>query len=82
MTKSAQHILEQAIALDYDDRAELVELLADTLEPSTDPEYVAAWEAEIEARLSEIDSGQATMIPVDEAMRMIERGVDDNGQAR
>jgi putative addiction module component (TIGR02574 family) len=71
MTKSAKQVLEQAMALDLDDRAELVEQLSDTLEPSTDPEYVAAWEAELRRRIDAHESGESKGIPWEEARKQI-----------
>ena len=51
MTKSAEHILEEALALDATDRMELVDRLSETLEPNSDPEYTGvAWEAEGDSR--------------------------------
>jgi putative addiction module component (TIGR02574 family) len=77
MTKSAQEIFEQAKALDFDERADLVERLADTLEPSTDPEYVAAWETEIRLRIESHERGDSKPIPWREAIEQIRRGQDD-----
>ena len=74
MTKAAQSILERAMALDNADRTELAEMLAGTLEPSTDPEYVAAWEDEIRRRIAEVESGAEKPIPWREAMEQIRRG--------
>ena len=70
------------MALDEDDRVELIDQLSDTLEPSTDPEYVAAWEAEIKARLDDIDSGRAKMIPAEETIRLIRKQAGCDDQAR
>ncbi len=79
MTKAAENIFRQVLALNDEDRADLLDQLS-LLEPSSDPEYVAAWKAEIKSRIDEIDSGRCKMIPADEAMRMIEKGMDDDGQ--
>jgi putative addiction module component (TIGR02574 family) len=78
MTKSAQDIFEQAMALDLDDRADLIARLTDTLEPSTDPEYLAAWEAEIRERIAQVERGETRGIPWREAIEQIRRGeIDD-----
>jgi putative addiction module component (TIGR02574 family) len=77
MTKSAQEIFERAKTLDFDERADLVERLADTLEPSTDPQYLAAWEAEIRARIEAFERGESKGIPWREAIEQIERGEND-----
>jgi hypothetical protein len=43
MTTTAKQLLEQAMALDEDDRAELVGRLSESLEPRTDTDYEEAW---------------------------------------
>jgi putative addiction module component (TIGR02574 family) len=78
MTKSAQEIFERAKTLDFDERADLIQRLADTLEPSTDPEYVAAWEAEISARIDAHERGESKAIPWREAIEQIKRGEADD----
>lgn len=59
------------MALDFDDRADLVERLADTLEPSTDAEYVTAWEAELRQRIEEHERGESKGIPWEQARKQI-----------
>jgi hypothetical protein len=77
MTKSAEHILEEALALDAADRMELIDRLSETLEPSTDPEYAAAWEAEIRERIQQVERGQSAPIPWRHALDQISRGEGD-----
>lgn len=74
MTKTAERILSEAMALDEDEREELAARLMGTLEPSTDPAYVAAWEAEIKKRIEELDSGEVQAIPWEQARLIIRRG--------
>ncbi|HWB54937.1 MAG TPA: addiction module protein [Tepidisphaeraceae bacterium] len=77
MTKPAEHILQEALALDAADRMELVDRLSETLAPSDDPEYTAAWEAEIRDRIQQVKRGQSAPLPWKEAMNQIERGEGD-----
>lgn len=77
MTKSAQRILEEALTLKDADREELIERLADTLKPSTDADYIAAWQAEIQARIQQVERGEVTPIPWKEAIDQIGRGEGD-----
>ncbi len=77
MAKSAEHIFEEALALDADDRMELIDRLSETLEPSTDPEYTAAWEAEIRERIQQVERGQSAPIPWRQAIDQISRGEGD-----
>ena len=73
MTKTAEQVLQQAMALQPADRIELAERLleagGESTEVSDDPEYLAAWEAEINRRLEDIDAGRGS--------RRITRGTAD-----
>ena len=71
MTKAAEQILEQALTLNPAERADLVDQLIVTLEPSSDPQYVAEWSEEIRHRIDEHDSGATKAIPWEEAQRRI-----------
>lgn len=81
MTTNAQRILAEAMALDPTDREELAERLLGSIEPSTDPDYEAAWESELKARLDDMDAGRVKMIPADKALEMIRRGPSDDDDA-
>lgn len=71
MTKAAEQLFKQAMSLGESDRSELLDRLSETLEPSTHPAYLRAWEQEIQSRLADIDSGKEKLIPMDDAMRII-----------
>ncbi len=51
------------MALDEDDLVEVVGRLSEKLEPSTEPDYVEAWEAEINDRLGQYERGEVKGIP-------------------
>ncbi|MDX1998669.1 MAG: addiction module protein [Thermoanaerobaculia bacterium] len=57
-----QAILEEALALDPDDRAALVETLRASLDT---PAIDRAWAAEIERRSAELESGAVEAIPAE-----------------
>jgi len=63
MTKRAEQILEQAKSLTVAERAELADQLLESIGPSSDPGYLAAWEAEIKQRIDDLDTGKTTAIP-------------------
>ncbi len=73
MTKT--DIYQNALSLSEEDRAELANLLWESLVP-TDParqlEYEQAWEGEIQRRLDEIRSGNATLLTSEEAWEIID----------
>lgn len=73
MAKAVEEVLAAVMALDDQGQARIYQKLREKIEISTDPEYVQAWEAEIRARLKEIDSGDAEMLPWDDALKMIKR---------
>jgi putative addiction module component (TIGR02574 family) len=62
-------LLERALGLQESERAELAHHLLLSLEPDVDgpdPDHQAAWAAEIEARLRDVEQGRATLIPWEE----------------
>ena len=75
MTTQAQSIVDSALALSADERADLAERLILSLDENYQSELTKAWDAEIERRLSEIRDGRARLIPGDEAFRMIRQRI-------
>lgn len=66
MTEQASHLLQKALALSEEERAELACSLIDSLEPTLDEGVGSAWEQEIARRISDLDSGQAKTVPWEE----------------
>ena len=68
MAAELNQVFNDALELSDSDRATLVGLLIESLEPSeeTDPEVEAAWAAEAERRWQEIESGQVKTVPWEE----------------
>ena len=71
MKEDIAHILEQALKLPVEARAALAGSLLDSLDESLDREAESSWEAEIAARIREIDEGKVTLIPWAEARARI-----------
>ncbi len=75
MPALVKELTARAKALSPEDRARLPEELLDSLQEAPDAE--AAWEREIERRVSEIESGTVALVPADdlhaEARRLIPR---------
>jgi putative addiction module component (TIGR02574 family) len=63
MTKTAQRLYEEAMRLDPKDRAALTGLLIESLEAESEEGVEQAWVAEIERRMTELDSGSVQTIP-------------------
>ena len=69
MTKPAQKILDDALALDVDDRTVLIAQLCDSLHADIDPAIERAWIDESERRWSAYQRGETTALPAEDVMR-------------
>jgi putative addiction module component (TIGR02574 family) len=56
-------LLERALELPADDRLALATELLESVEGPEDPEWAAAWSAELDRRVRELDSGAVKAIP-------------------
>lgn len=71
MNESTQQLYDQALRLSGSERAELAALLIESLDPEVDSEVHAAWDAEIENRVDQLDNDTVTAVSWLEARRMI-----------
>ena len=67
----SKQLLIEALGLSEEERAALAAELIDSLDSEVDPDAEAAWATEIRARVSEIESGRARVVPWSEARRRI-----------
>jgi len=73
LTAATQSILEAAMALPEDERAELAAILTDSIgDDRSQTEIDAAWLAEAKRRLEEVRAGRATLVPTEEVERELE----------
>lgn len=77
MTADTQKILSEALQLPPAEREALAGQLFDSLE-TADPDAEAAWQVEIEQRITELDQGFVKPIRWNEARQMIFGGPDDS----
>lgn len=63
MTRTAEAILADALALEPQERAEIAAELMASLDGPADSDAEAAWEAEIRRRMDEIDAGAVRAEP-------------------
>jgi putative addiction module component (TIGR02574 family) len=77
MSGEAMKLLEDALHLPENERAEMAARLLESLDAVIDPEVESAWDAEIARRLSELDNGSVKPIPWEEARRRIRGESDD-----
>jgi putative addiction module component (TIGR02574 family) len=71
MKENIADSLKQALRLPPEARAALAGSLIDSLDEALDLDAESAWEAEIAARIREIDEGKVTLIPWAEARARI-----------
>lgn len=71
MAKDVTALFRDASELSERDRATLAGLLIESLEAEPEPDVEAAWSAEIERRIADIDSGDVKTVPWDEVRRRL-----------
>lgn len=71
MSNDVSRLYEEAMKLEPSARAALAGTLIDSLDDTVDEGTEAAWRAEIQKRVKELDSGERLTIPWDEARRTI-----------
>ena len=74
MTDKTQTILEQAMKLSPNERAEVAEELISSLDETTDVDVEKAWQEEIQRRIQQIDSGEVKTIPWEVVQRQMRHG--------
>jgi putative addiction module component (TIGR02574 family) len=74
MARDFRDVFRDATELSEDERAALAGLLIESLEGDPDPDVEAAWAAEIERRVAELDAGSVKTIPWEEVrQRLLDR---------
>ena len=71
MNTATQGILNTALQLPDEERADLAASLIESLDRPFDSDVRAAWAEEIHRRIADLDSGVVKAIPWDEARQMI-----------
>lgn len=71
MSRSFSEIAQEAMTLPQSDQLRLARTLLEKAEACGDLGAEAAWEDEIERRISRIDAGLATGRPIDEVLRAV-----------
>jgi putative addiction module component (TIGR02574 family) len=67
MNQVVSKLAEQASQLTPDERVELIETILVHL-PEPDPEWAAAWMAEVEGRMDAVERGEAELVPAEEML--------------
>jgi putative addiction module component (TIGR02574 family) len=69
MTQEVRELLQKALALPDNERAELAGNLISSLDATVDPDVDAAWQAEVMRRLHEVQSGEVGTISWEEVQQ-------------
>lgn len=69
MTERTQELLQKALSLPDDERAELAGSLIASLDTDIDPDVDTAWQAEIAQRADEVRSGKVSTVPWPEVQK-------------
>jgi putative addiction module component (TIGR02574 family) len=73
MSTTSEQILQQALGLSPEDRAEIVERLLASFQTPPDPLLDELWAREAEDRLDAYDRGELGAVPAEEVFAKIER---------
>jgi putative addiction module component (TIGR02574 family) len=69
MDTQAEQVLQSALSLNPNDRAEIAASLIQSLDEPADDNVETAWAEEIKRRIDSIDKGEVQLIPSEEVMR-------------
>ncbi|HEX3119571.1 MAG TPA: addiction module protein [Candidatus Acidoferrum sp.] len=71
MTKQTLELLQKALALSDEERADLAGSLLESLDQPADDNVEAAWDEEIARRIADFDSGKSKSVPWEEVQARI-----------
>jgi putative addiction module component (TIGR02574 family) len=80
MIEQASNLLQKALTLSEEERAELACSLIDSLDPTVDEGAESAWDQEIARRVSDLDSGRAKTVPWEEVRGRISSKLSNGKQ--
>ena len=80
MTEQTSNLLQKALALSEEERADLACSLIDSLDATVDEDAMSAWDQEIAQRVSDLDSGQAKTVPWEELRSRISSKLSNGKQ--
>ena len=73
MTEAVAHILEEAEQLSAPERAELAERIVESLAHDIPEDIAQSQIAEVRRRIVQVDAGEVTLVPGDEALAHVRR---------
>ena len=74
MTEKSQVVLDEALKLTTNERAEVAEQLIANLDEASDTDVEQAWQEEVQRRLQQIECGEVKTIPWEVVQRRLQHG--------
>ena len=71
MTQKSQVVLEEALKLPPNERAEVAEQLIASLDEAPDVNVEQAWQEEVQRRLQQVEHGEVKTIPWEEVQKRL-----------
>jgi putative addiction module component (TIGR02574 family) len=72
MAPDVEEILNAALKLNDEEKAALAASLLESLDPQVDDDVEGAWQAEIQKRLHEVETGTVSLVPWSEVRKMLD----------
>ena len=82
MTERSIELLQQALSLTEEERADLAASLLNSLETASDPDAEALWQEEISRRATSLDSGQSRTVPWREVQSQVSAALQHGPKKR
>ena len=82
MTERSIELLQKALSLTEEERADIAASLLNSLDTTPDPNAEARWQEEISCRTSALDSGQAKTIPWPEVQSQVSAALQHGPKKR
>lgn len=73
MTQAVAQILEEVEQLTAQERAELADRIVESLARDIPPDIAQAQIAEVRSRIAQVESGEVTLVPGEEALAHVRR---------
>jgi putative addiction module component (TIGR02574 family) len=71
MTQRSLEILEKALALTEEERADIAASLVQSLDPTVDADAENAWQQEVARRVDQLNSGKSKTIPREQVQAQV-----------
>lgn len=72
MALDVEEILNAALKLNDKEKAAIAASLLESLDPLMDDDVESAWQAEIQKRLHEVETGTVSLVPWSEVRKMLD----------